>query len=161
MTISSSFLISDGVLVKCCLESASVWICVMFPDIRLWLLVSGKKTPEGSFLSHPIMSAVSTCYQRDIAGNEKRGPRPRSCLLDFYFAKLLLFPLITLLIGKQVTKCSPYSSGVQSRSTFLVGCIYIKYLEFFRIGHLPTFPIYLFLVLYHLCESVGIESWLW
>lgn len=108
MTISSSFLISDGVLVKCCLESASVWICVMFPDIRLWLLVSGKKTPEGSFLSHPIMSAVSTCYQRDIAGNEKPGPRPRSCLLDFYFAKLLLFPLITLLIGKQVTKCILY-----------------------------------------------------
>lgn len=59
----------------------SVWICVMFPDIRLWLLVSGKKTPEGSFLSHPIMSAVRVLVINVTSLAWETSPRPRSCLL--------------------------------------------------------------------------------
>ena len=77
------------------------------------------------------------------------------------FAFLLLYtPPPHCTLWKKVTKCSPYSRGVQSRSSFLTGCIYIKYSEFFCMGHLPTFPIYLFSFLYQLFESVGIESWI-
>ena len=102
VTISSSILISNGVLVKCCLESSSVWICLMFPHIRP--MIGFREEDSKGVISFPS-------HHVDIAGYEKRGPRPRSCLLDFYFAKLLLFPLITLLIGKQVTKCSLYWRG--------------------------------------------------
>lgn len=59
-----------------------------------------------SFPSHHVSSEylLSTWHRWQW----ETWPQAKVVLLDFYFAKLLLFPLITLLIGKQVTKCILY-----------------------------------------------------